>query len=119
MSRNSERSEPTVTTVADDSTHETYRVDHDWEDETRVSTALTAAIETVTGSDLHELPPLHEHVDPEALNRIFKPKADAPRQSSASRVRLRYAGFLVTIYADGEITFQPRGNTAEDQPNND
>lgn len=55
------------------------------------------------GVDPAELtPPLHQVVDPEALDVLFEPTATTDR-SCDGRVTFTYLGYEVTVTDDGEI----------------
>lgn len=87
----------------------THRTVHERAGETSLSATLLLAIETVADVDSEELPPLFERIDTDALDNLFDPVETATTggQRLRSRATFSYAGFLVTIYEDGEITFRP------------
>ena len=63
-------------------------------------------IETVAASrneDPTSLPPLHEHVDPEALDSLFRQTNGRERTGTIS---FQYYGFVVTVSCDGETTIE-------------
>ena len=73
-----------------------------------MSLAVIGAVAEREGVDVLELPPLHEAIDPEALDALFPPNsADAER--SAEELTFSYQGYSITISADGEITLDGRG----------
>lgn len=62
-------------------------------------------IETVAASrneDPTTLPPLHEHVNPEALDSLFRQTPNGGERTG--EISFRYYGFLVTVRYDGETT---------------
>jgi hypothetical protein len=67
-----------------------------------ISLAVVGAVATFRGIKPVDLPPLTEAVNPDALNRIFRTRAEGSPRTGGS-VSFRYAGSEVTVYADGEI----------------
>ena len=61
--------------------------------------AVISAVETATGVDRLELPPLYETIDPDALNALFLSGSGDP----GKQVRFRYAGYSVTVQGDGTV----------------
>ena len=53
-----------------------------------------------------ELTPLHEVVNPEALDQLFQPAGSAARMSGA--VTFEYHGYEVTVHADEFVELSPR-----------
>lgn len=70
-----------------------------WERDTEKTPvyAVISAVEDVTGSDVLELPPLHEALDPDALNGLF---TSCP---NPGQVRFQYAGYEVAVHASGDV----------------
>jgi hypothetical protein len=89
---------------------ETYRVVYERGCEESLTTILILAIEAVTELQPDELPPIHKFVNPEAVDRLFEP-ADAEDRRTVGYLSIQYAGFLVTIHADGVIVFRPLPNS--------
>jgi len=62
-------------------------------------------IETVAASrneDPTALPPLHEHVDPEALDSLFR---ETPHgRERTGQISFEYHGFVVVVSCDGETS---------------
>ena len=90
-------------TVQYNSTTESYRTVHNWNQHNSLSTTVLLAIGAVTGDQPSNLPPLSNDVDPDALDSIFEQTQNSQR--TTGRMTFPYAGFLVTIHADGEISF--------------
>jgi hypothetical protein len=88
-----------------DSSLEAYRLKHDWSTNESLSVSVLSVIEVASKVSTDELPPLLERVDPDGLDSLF-----APTKSGTARARgqvaFPYAGFHVTIAADGLITVQ-------------
>lgn len=93
----------------------TYRTVYDWEENESLSTRLLVAIEAITDVSPNELPPLYDYVDPDALDRLFEPRAETARTRAAGNITIPYAGFLVTIHADGVITIRRSERIAEEE----
>lgn len=101
--------ETDVGTVRYNSSTRTYRAVHDWGRGESLSTTLIVVIETVANAHPSELPPLYESINPDALDHLFE-STDAADRHATGRLTLQYAGFLVTVHADGEIVFRPLPN---------
>lgn len=97
-----------------DSSLEAYRLKHDWSTNNSLCVSLLSVIEVASKVSTDELPTLHERIDPDALDGLF-----APIKSGASRARgqvaFPYAGFHVTIAADGMITVRQSHTEDETQ----
>lgn len=79
-----------------------HRVRHDWGGETEVTTTLIDALEGVVGHErLMELSPLHDHVDPDALDRLFSHTKTAERTRGV--VYFDFAEHRVAVHATGDI----------------
>lgn len=95
-----------------DSSLEGYRLQHDWTTNHSLSTTVLFVIEAASEQSIDELTPLHEAIDPDGLDKLF-----IPLQSGKSRTRgqvtFPYAGFRVTIAADGTITVRSVHSTDE------
>jgi hypothetical protein len=87
----------------------TYRAVHNWHQGDSLSTTVLMAIDAVVDEQISDLPSLIDDVDPDSLNSIFKPTKNSQR--TTGRITIPFAGFLVTIYADGEVTFQRLTNS--------
>lgn len=73
-----------------------------FDDSTRLSIAVVEAVAEETNTAELRLPePLHEVIDPEALDRLF---AD---RSTDGCVRFQYCGYKVTAYSDGTVEVDP------------
>ncbi|MHC3439783.1 HalOD1 output domain-containing protein [Natrialbaceae archaeon A-gly3] len=72
--------------------------------ENNKKTPVTAVIEAVakaTDSDPLDLPPLHDAIDPDALNTLFN------RSETSIQMVFQYAGFEVVVQ-DGEVEVEPQ-----------
>ncbi|AGB39516.1 HalOD1 output domain-containing protein [Natronococcus occultus] len=83
------------------STTDCYVIQYDRLDETPLSVAIANAVATYRDIDATELEPLYYVINPEALERLFAPRADGLR--SEGSVTFEYNGCSVTVTADGEI----------------
>ncbi|WP_418281926.1 HalOD1 output domain-containing protein [Halorubrum sp. DTA98] len=82
---------------------EAYRVVHDWSGDRSLSTTVIHAVQRVLNTPEEELPILYEHIDPDALDRLFAP-VQSDRSRTDGRITFSYAGLCVMIEADGTIT---------------
>lgn len=64
-----------------------------------ISLRVIDALADATDTDAHELDPLYDVVDPEALDRLFQ--SDSP---GGVRVEFEYHGSLVEVRSDGTVT---------------
>ena len=64
-----------------------------------LSDAVVSAVANVRGEDPTVLAPLHDAVDPEALDALFAERASTPEDT----VAFRYEGYAVTVSGDGRI----------------
>ena len=81
------------------------RVIHDWSGEESVVGAIVTAITELTGRD--EIEPVHERIDPDALEALFRP-IDEGRRREEGYVTFPLAGFDVTVDANGLILIEER-----------
>ncbi|WP_158600514.1 HalOD1 output domain-containing protein [Haloarcula sp. Atlit-7R] len=81
---------------------ETYHHQYDWDAPGTLGQAVISAVAAATGTDSTELEPLYNHVDPDALDALFRPlSTDHPRATGS--VSLVVDGYDVTVYSHGEI----------------
>lgn len=76
-----------------------------------VSAAVLEAVAAATGTDLVDLSPLAEVVDPEALDALFGPKVDG-RPRSSGRVEFTFRGHRVTVYSEGRVAVRRAGDAS-------
>lgn len=67
------------------------------------SLAVVEAVAHAEAVDPTDLPPLHETIDPDALDAIF---STDPPGDPAEAVSFSYCGHRVTIFADGAVTLE-------------
>lgn len=79
------------------------------------SSSQSITIEVITeianheGVDPRELePPLHSGIDREAVDRLFTPTKDGPRNG---RVVFEYNGYAVQVSEDGTVSAEPTERT--------
>ena len=77
------------------------RIDHDWDGDTDVNMTVLEAVAEVTDTDLVDLPPLYEHVDPDALDTVFTHTAGDRRAEGS--VSFEFAEHPVTVHSSGEV----------------
>ncbi|MGQ3412919.1 HalOD1 output domain-containing protein [Natrinema sp. LN54] len=63
-----------------------------------ISLRIVEALADATNTDAHELEPLYNVVDPEALDRLC-----GPDSSGGVRVEFEYDGVLVEVGSDGTV----------------
>lgn len=77
---------------------------------TRHSKSLTEriieAVADAADTSPHELPPLYEVVDPEALNHLFASNYEGETRA-AGQVTLVYAGYEIVVHSSGDVTISP------------
>jgi len=80
-----------------------YVVKHDFDGSAKLTTTLAHALSDVSGNDVTGTGfTLYEHVDPDALDKLFKPKEDGtPRMNGC--LTFSVWGHQVTVYSDGQI----------------
>ena len=85
----------------------TYYVRHDFEGSAELTTTLAHAISDVTGVDVTDTRfTLNDHVDPEALDRLFEPQNDGtPRVDG--HLSFPIWNHQVTVYSNGQIAIVP------------
>gem|GEM_PF-320012 len=85
----------------------TYYVKHDFGGSAELTTTLAHAISDVTGIDVTDTGfTLNDHVDPEALDRLFQPKDDGTARVDG-HLSFTIWGYQVTVYSDGQIAIVP------------
>lgn len=84
-----------------------YETDWDAETEPNSTHAVVSTVASVEGSDATELPPLHEAIDSDALNRLVSPTGD----SGAELIVFRYCGYEVLIDDAGVRLRAPTGQS--------
>lgn len=62
------------------------------------SVAVLEAVEASTGDDALQLPPLHDTIDPDALDALLR------SNDESFQIEFDYAGQLVVITDDGQIS---------------
>jgi hypothetical protein len=84
-----------------------YVVEHDFEGSAELTTTIVHAIADVTGVDVTEASfTLNDHVDPEALNRLFEPKSDGSPRANG-QVSFSVWDHQVTVYSHGQVRIVP------------
>lgn len=63
-----------------------------------ISLRIVEALADATGTDAHDLEPLYNVVDPEALDRLCDPDS-----STGVRVKFEYDGAVVEVGSDGTV----------------
>lgn len=73
-----------------------------WTPEVPPSIAIITTLMNIEGSSIDEVPPLHNRIDPEALDSLITRSAD---DDSPVAVAFFYAGYTVQVTGEQEITF--------------
>lgn len=93
-----------------DSTAETGAFDttHDWDGDVSLTYSIVNAVAAVKDVAWTELPPLHDAVDPEALERLLVSMEGSSAQDGAGRVEFPFDGCYVVVTSNGAVTVRPR-----------
>ena len=84
-----------------------YFYQHQFGGSVELTTTLVHALSDVVGVDVTEAEfRIGDHVDPDALNRLFEPAPDELKQSNGY-VSFNVWGYQVTIYYNGQIVIAP------------
>lgn len=94
--------EPSDTLHYDPAT-ETFSVNHDWERDEPISTVVVKMVSSLEDVPPTALDPLHDYVDPDALDRLVAPKRDG-QQRTGAYAAFRFEGYDVTVSGDGQIS---------------
>lgn len=94
-----------------------YYVQHDFGGPAEITTTLVHAISDVTGADVSDTElSLAEHVDPAALDSLFRPKSDGTLRVE-SQLCFSMWGYRITVRADGQILIDPPQHTGSTRHN--
>lgn len=77
--------------------------------ERQPSRLVIESVAEATDTDPLRLPPLHDVVDPEALDRLFTGDVGPGTRATDGHVTFRYHGCDVTVHANGGATVEPTG----------
>lgn len=86
---------------------ETYRTYFD--SSTSPSETVVTAIAALTGRCPHELPPLWNSIDPDALDDLFQRSMGVPAEG---HLTFRYANHRVTVRPTGLVTIDPASDSS-------
>ena len=81
---------------------QTYHIYHDMDQPPSISTIVIRGVATLKGVRPTDIEPLHDVIDPDALNALFQPGSEEISEHRAS-VSFPLEGYEVTVCADGEI----------------
>ena len=79
------------------------RIIHDWSGGQSIVSTIVTAISDLTGESTIE--PVHDRVDPDALEALFRP-ISADRRRDRGQVTFPLAGYDVTVDANGLILIE-------------
>lgn len=71
-----------------------------------ISVAIVRAIARVDGRSVEDLPALYEAIEPQSLERVLEGSL-SEQSASKTTVTFQYAGYHVTVTAEGEMRLQP------------
>ena len=84
-----------------------YRATHDPDGPARLSTTVVHALADCLGTDVTDgRVSLYDAVDPDALDRLFRPRHDG-RPRSGGSLSFTVRDHYVTVSSDGEILIEP------------
>ena len=92
----------------------TIRSRHDWSVDSAFE-AVVAAVAVAADCDPVSLTPLHERVDPEALEALFAAASPGGSPDGLS-VTFAYEGYEVTVEGAGTVTVQGGGRRDRSEP---
>lgn len=82
---------------------ETYRVQHEWSDSEPLYYTVARAVAAITDTHPTNVESVDEVVDPDALDRLFRPLSDGDLRKSGGYVAFTLDDCDVIVYWDGEI----------------
>ena len=107
MYRNGQHAEHTTPQQYQSRGTQNYFVQHDFGGSAELTTTLAHAISDVTGIDVTDTGfTLNDHVDPEALDHLFRPKEDGTPRTNG-HLSFTIWGYQVTVYSNGQIAIVP------------
>ena len=77
----------------------------------QISETVVTAVAEAKGVDPLDLKPLYDVIDPDALNRMFRPSAGSP--PAVMELSFSMAGCKVVVHGDGEVVVTPPAETDE------
>ncbi|MBX0288406.1 HalOD1 output domain-containing protein [Haloarcula salinisoli] len=85
----------------------TYYIKHDFDGPAELTTTLAHALSDISGVDVTDTGfTLYDYIDPDALDALFKPAADAERRFNGN-LTFTVWNHTVTVYSDGQIAIVP------------
>ena len=85
----------------------TLHLHHDWQSDESVSIAISKGIAVLTNTPPTELDPLHDAVDSDALNRLYRPPTTHSRDRSGGHTKFRANECDVVVHSKGKIEISP------------
>lgn len=86
----------------DPETH-TYRFNHDWTSDERVSTTIVYVVAALTNTPPTSIEPLYETVNPDALDHLFFPTTTEGCCRSDATLRFTFHDCDITVANDGSV----------------
>lgn len=82
--------------------------------EQSVSTRVVTVVARKSGVDVRALPPLHESIDPDALDALYAPVNAAGGERAVPTVLFPYAGYEVQVRSATDINVRESPVESED-----
>lgn len=102
-----QNTDPASSASASPSSSPVYRVSHDPDGTATLSTTVVHALADCLGIDVTESAAyVHDSVDPDALDALFRPRYDGAPRTGGSLV-FHVHDYCVTVFSDGEIVIEP------------
>jgi hypothetical protein len=98
----------------DNSTGRIYHVRHDWESDGSLSQTIIEAIAAMQEIDSDDVEPLETVVDPDAMDRLFGPRREAPRRDEEGHIRFELDGYDVRVTWSGDVSIR-RDDASQDE----
>jgi len=112
MNRNVSNTELTTVSRQLPQKQQPYVVHHEFDGTAELTTTLAHAISDVTGIDVTDTGfTLNDYVDPDAMDKLFKPKPDGTQRTNGS-LTLTILGCQVVVHSNGQIIITPPQQSA-------
>jgi hypothetical protein len=84
----------------------THHLSHQWGDTTPIGKRIVAAIAEYEETTPASLPPLEQHINPDALDGLFETTADDGRRAGC--VTFSYYGYTIIVQSTGQVMIRKR-----------
>ncbi|APW98818.1 hypothetical protein CHINAEXTREME_13950 [Halobiforma lacisalsi AJ5] len=93
-----------------DQRNDRYVFHHDTDGPATITTTIVHALTSITETDVSQGEfSLYDSIDPDALDRLFRPKADGTERTSG-HVAFTALDHEVYVYANGDVIIYPPSN---------